>query len=231
MILETTKSLLIHYVTVNDAHLLPSDSAWNIRFQFWLIWCFQSLFVDVLNQFLSIQWASGILVTCIATPLWWRQKVVLWRIKSALLIVNLYRNWVKRLSTFAAINSQWPSLCSEARTAQSVKWLWSGQPNFYFQTGQNFVFATMFRPALGPTQPSIQWAPGVGSMVLTLGVRVTTSIKCQGKEYVEPSLHSPICNYDVRCLNFSGHVFHYCKRIAHGPSGYSFATLMPLLPN
>lgn len=105
MILKTRKSLLIHYVTVTDAHLLPSDSAWNIRFQFWLIWCFQSLFVDMLNQFLSIQWASGILVTCIATPLWWRQKVVLWCIKSALLIVNLYHNWVKRLSTFAAINS------------------------------------------------------------------------------------------------------------------------------
>jgi hypothetical protein len=54
---------------INDAHLLPSDSAWNIRFQFWLIWCFKSLLVDVLNQFLSIQRASGVLVTCIATPL------------------------------------------------------------------------------------------------------------------------------------------------------------------
>lgn len=69
MTVKTMKPILIHYVTVNDAHLLPSDSAWNIRFQFWLIWCFQSLFIDVLNQFLPIQWASGILVTCIATPL------------------------------------------------------------------------------------------------------------------------------------------------------------------
>lgn len=170
------KSLLIHYVIENDTHLLPSDSAWNIRFQFWLIWCFQSLFVDVLNQFLPIQWASGILVTCIATPLWRGQKVVLWCIKSAVLIVNLYNNSVKRLSRFVVINSQWPSLFLEARIAQSLKWLamvWITRlllPDWV----KISIFSTMFRPALGPTRPSIQWLTGVGSMVLTLGVRETT---------------------------------------------------------
>jgi hypothetical protein len=81
------------------------------------------------------------------------------------------------------------------------------------------VFATIFRPALGPTQPSIQQISGAGSMVLTLGVRMT---KCQGKEHVELSLHSPICNYDVRCLNFSGHVLHYCNSTCTWPIWLQF---------
>jgi len=67
--LKIIKTYLPINVTVPDTHLLASDSAWNIWLQFWLIRCFQSLFVDVLNQLLSIEWACRILVTCIATPL------------------------------------------------------------------------------------------------------------------------------------------------------------------
>jgi len=103
-----------------DTYLLPSDSAWNKWLQFWLIWCFQSLFVDVLNQLLSIQGASGILVTCIATPLWWRKQVVLLYIMEALLVKIQHQIWVQRVST---CNSQFPPSTSGVGTAQSVKWL------------------------------------------------------------------------------------------------------------
>ena len=67
--LKMIKTYLPINVTVHDTHLLASDSAWNIGLQFWLIRCFQSLFVDVLNKLLSIEWACRILVTCIATSL------------------------------------------------------------------------------------------------------------------------------------------------------------------
>jgi hypothetical protein len=47
-----------------------------------------------------------------------------------------------------------------------------------------FLFTTTSRPALGPTQPSIQWAPDV----LSLGV------KRSGRE----ADHSPPSNVDVK---------------------------------
>jgi hypothetical protein len=40
--------------------------------------------------------------------------------------------------------------------------LWSGRPWFYSRQGWNFLlFATVFRPALGPTLPPVQWVAGV----------------------------------------------------------------------
>jgi hypothetical protein len=36
--------------------------------------------------------------------------------------------------------------------------LWAGRPRFESQQGQYFLFSRVSRPALGPTQPHIQWA-------------------------------------------------------------------------
>jgi len=42
--------------------------------------------------------------------------------------------------------------------------LWAGRPGFSSRQGQwwdIFLFDTFFRPTLRPTQPTIEWAPGV----------------------------------------------------------------------
>jgi len=48
-----------------------------------------------------------------------------------------------------------------------------------------FLFTTVSRPALRPTQPPIQWVPGA----LSLGVKRPSSAEV--KEWVELYLHSP----------------------------------------
>jgi hypothetical protein len=57
----------------------------------------------------------------------------------------------------------------QAGVAQSVQWLGYGlDDRVWFQARAGILFfATAFRPALGPTQPPIQWVPGA----LSLGVK------------------------------------------------------------
>jgi hypothetical protein len=57
-----------------------------------------------------------------------------------------------------------------------------------------FLFSTAFRPALGPTQPPIQWVPGA----LSLGVKRPGSVadhslpsSAEVKECMELHLHFP----------------------------------------
>jgi hypothetical protein len=58
-------------------------------------------------------------------------------------------------------------------SVSAVITLSDGRSQFYFQQGQGlFLFATAFRPALGPTQPPIQWVP----LVFSPGVQFTTHL-------------------------------------------------------
>jgi len=54
-------------------------------------------------------------------------------------------------------------ICSSVSTETS---LWAGRPRFNFPKGQWSLFVTMPRPALGHTQPPVQWV----SEALTPGV-------------------------------------------------------------
>jgi hypothetical protein len=42
--------------------------------------------------------------------------------------------------------------------------LWAGQPGFDFRQRKGFLFSTVPKPALGPTQLPIQWAQDALSM-------------------------------------------------------------------
>jgi hypothetical protein len=76
-----------------------------------------------------------------------------------------------------------------------------------FKSGQGlgiFLFTTASRPALRPTQPTIQWVPGA----LSLGVKRprheaehSPPSDAEVKECVELYLHSPISLYDVMLIN------------------------------
>jgi hypothetical protein len=72
---------------------------------------------------------------------------------------------------------------------QSVE-LRARRPEFDSRQGQEiFLYSTMFRPALGPTQPPIQWLPGF----LSPGVKLTTNLHLVLRSrMVELYLHSPI---------------------------------------
>jgi hypothetical protein len=48
-------------------------------------------------------------------------------------------------------------------SCQYSNWLWVGQPRGQSSSpgkGEIFLLSTMSKPALGPTQPPIQWVPG-----------------------------------------------------------------------
>jgi hypothetical protein len=59
-----------------------------------------------------------------------------------------------------------------------------------------FLFSTASKPALGPTQPPIQWLPGVSSpgREIGRGVKLTTHFHLVPRSrMLELYLHSPIC--------------------------------------
>jgi hypothetical protein len=60
----------------------------------------------------------------------------------------------------------------------------AGQPGFESRQGKDFLFSITSTPAVGPTQPPIQWVPGV----LSLGV------KRSGRE----ADHSPPASAEVK---------------------------------
>jgi hypothetical protein len=63
--------------------------------------------------------------------------------------------------------------------------LWTGRPGFDCrQAGILFLFTTASRPALGPTQPPIQWVP----------VILSTRVKGPGRE----ADHSPPSSAEVK---------------------------------
>jgi hypothetical protein len=68
--------------------------------------------------------------------------------------------------------------CRGARVGQSCNvWLRTGRPGFDPRQRQRiFPLASVSRPALGPTQPPVQWVPGVLSPVVKRGrdVMLTT---------------------------------------------------------
>jgi hypothetical protein len=79
------------------------------------------------------------------------------------------------------------------------QWYDIGLDDWGFESQQGleiFLFTTMSRPALGPTQPPIQWVPGALSLgVKQLGCEVdhTPLSSAEVKEWIELYLHSPIC--------------------------------------
>jgi hypothetical protein len=71
--------------------------------------------------------------------------------------------------------------------SQYIDWLWAGRPRSLSSSPgkvKNFLFSTSSIPALGLTQPLIQWVRGV----LSLGV------KGQGRE----AAHSPPFSTEVK---------------------------------
>jgi hypothetical protein len=73
--------------------------------------------------------------------------------------------------------------------------LQAGRPGFDFrQRQESFLYFTVSRPALGPTQPPIQRIPGVLSPgIKQLGREVDHSPPVLRSRMVELYLHSPIC--------------------------------------
>jgi hypothetical protein len=74
--------------------------------------------------------------------------------------------------------------------------LWVGQPGSSSQHGKIFLFSTVSRLALGPTQPPIQWVLGA----ISLGVKwpeheadhsTPTSSKVKNGEAIHPLPHMP----------------------------------------
>jgi hypothetical protein len=70
------------------------------------------------------------------------------------------------------------------------QWGWSPSPGRVM----NFLFSTSSRPALGPTQPPIQWVPVATSRGKTAGAWSSplTSSLCRRQENVVLHIHSPI---------------------------------------
>jgi hypothetical protein len=75
-----------------------------------------------------------------------------------------------------------------------------GQPRFDSRQGKEiFLYTTATRPALGPTQPHIQWVPGTLSPgVKRQGYEADHSLHLAPRSrMVELYLHSPICLHGI----------------------------------
>jgi hypothetical protein len=85
-----------------------------------------------------------------------------------------------------------------AGVAQSVQCLatdWTtGRSRFDLRNRQKiFPLASVSRPALGPTQPPVQWVPRVLSPGIKHSVTLTTQpIYCRGREWVGAIPHLPL---------------------------------------
>jgi hypothetical protein len=92
--------------------------------------------------------------------------------------------------------SQWNPFHTFIHYPQYSDWLWTGRLGFDSWQGLGiFLFNTMSRLALGPTQPPIQWVPGAFSRWIKWlggGGWSWPLTSCPGQESMELYLHSPI---------------------------------------
>jgi hypothetical protein len=68
--------------------------------------------------------------------------------------------------------------------------------------GKIFLLSTSLRLVLGPTQPPVQWVPqplswGGGGKWPEHDANHSPPNKCQGQEYLDLYIHSPICLHGI----------------------------------
>jgi hypothetical protein len=113
------------------------------------------------------------------------QKQLQWRLRGKPgLLSGTYFDHSSRLSTGTGVtcnktctarcglrgcNGLWHQGVLRSTCSRYSDWLRAGQPRSRSSSpcrGKNFLFSTSFRPALGCTQPPIQWVPGALSPVV-----------------------------------------------------------------
>jgi hypothetical protein len=80
-----------------------------------------------------------------------------------------------------------PSMSTTTQSTWYSDWLRAGRPSGRSSSPgrvKNFLFSTSSRRALGPTQPPIQWVPGI----------LSSGVKRQGRE----ADHSPPATAEVK---------------------------------